>query len=103
MQGSVPVFSAAFDPATNRQVGSSYDANGNQLTDAAGYPSLQYDGENRLVWAQRGNQPPEAGYGYDPDNRRVYVSNWNYSGTQWTFGGEWIVYYGCGRAEAHNL
>ena len=97
LQGSVPVFSAAFDPATNRQVGISYDANGNQLTDTAGYSSLQYDVENRLVWAQKGNQPPANGYGYDPDNRRVYRATLDYTNDQWTFVlGEMVTYYGVG-------
>ena len=97
LQGSVPVFSAAFDPATNRQVGIGYDANGNQLTDTAGYSSLQYDVENRLVWAQKGNQPPANGYGYDPDNRRVYRATLDYTNDQWTFVlGEMVTYYGVG-------
>ena len=40
LAGSVPTFSAAFDPATNRQAGISYDANGNQLTDRSNAASL---------------------------------------------------------------
>jgi YD repeat-containing protein len=71
LAGSVPTFSGAFDAATNRQAGVSYDANGNQLTDRAGAASLQYDVENRLVFARNGWSSPGWWYGYDPDNRRV--------------------------------
>ena len=94
--GAAPVFSAAFDPATNRQVGVSYDLNGNQLTDMANANTLQYDVANRLKWAQKGWSSPGAGYGYDPDNRRVYLSQWTYTGGNWVVGGEQVVYYGVG-------
>ncbi|MCX6633446.1 MAG: hypothetical protein NTW28_38105 [Candidatus Solibacter sp.] len=42
--GSPPTMSASFDPATNRVVGGTYDANGNST--AAGWV---YDVENRLI------------------------------------------------------
>src|SRR5205823_6631066 len=44
-KGSAPTFSATFDPATNRQTGVQYDANGNQAVNG----TFPYDVENRLV------------------------------------------------------
>jgi hypothetical protein len=55
----------------------------------SGANTLKYDVENRLIWGQRGNQ------GYDPDNRRVYLSKWNYT-REWVVTGEQVMYYGLG-------
>jgi RHS repeat-associated protein len=62
-KGSPPVLSVAVDPATNRIVGSSYDANGN-IT--GGYV---WDAENRLT-----SVPSSAtAYGYDAQNKRFFI------------------------------
>jgi hypothetical protein len=51
--GSAPNFAASYDPATNRQSGLNYDANGNQyLGSWLGYPS--YDLENRMIMSSDG-------------------------------------------------
>jgi len=65
-QGSAPTLSVAVDPATNRIVGQSYDANGNLL-----YNGAVYDALNR-VWQiyQYGSLNTE-GYAYGPNNERV--------------------------------
>jgi RHS repeat-associated protein len=60
-KGTVPSLSVLADPATNRIVGASYDANGNLL--GGGY---SYDVENRLVSAGAEQ------YAYDGNNRRVW-------------------------------
>ncbi len=79
-----------FDPHTNHQNGMSYDANGNQLTSPTN-AGLQYDIENRVSWAGTN------GYGYDPDNRRVYKSAWTYDPeTGSTLTGETVDYFGVG-------
>ncbi len=81
----------------NREVGLVYDSNGNQLSDASGFQSLKYDIENRLIWGQRGVSSNGNGYGYDPDNRRVYVSTWTYSQVNgWSTLSEQITYWGVG-------
>ena len=56
----------AFNASNNRLVGSSYDAAGNQVQDAAGR-TFSYDGENRQVSFNGGT----ATYSYDGDGRRV--------------------------------
>ncbi len=68
-KGSGPMFSAAYDAATNRQVGQVYDANGNLIP---GGPSGQYsyDIENRLKGPWVGTNTDA--YNYDPWNRLVY-------------------------------
>ncbi len=87
--GSVPVMSIGFD-GNNHQYGVSYDANGNQLTSPTG-AGLQYDIENRVSWAGTN------GYGYDPDNRRVYKSAWTYSpNTGYALTSETVDYFGAG-------
>ena len=50
-KGSAPVFSAAYDAATNRQVGLTYDANGNPAV----YGGFPYDVENRSLAPPVGN------------------------------------------------
>jgi YD repeat-containing protein len=71
LQGLGPVFSNAVDPAKNRLIGMSYDANGNQLGGVSG--ALGYDGENRVAtfYNYAGSR---WGYGYDPGNERMYRS-----------------------------
>ncbi len=61
--GGAPPLSQAVDGTTNRIVGQSYDANGNQTSGGYGY-----DAENRLVSAT-GVQ-----YAYDSRNKRVWKS-----------------------------
>jgi RHS repeat-associated protein len=74
-KGSAPVWHGLADPATNRASGYVYDANGN-----AGVSGLQYtyDIENRLTFQVAWTQGGESGYGYDPDNRRVYKATSSY-------------------------
>ena len=62
-QGSAPTLSVSFDPATNRQYGVNYDANGNVMQ----YKSA-YDVENRLVGDST------AFYVYDQAGKRVKKS-----------------------------
>ena len=61
-QGGVPVLNVGFDPATNRQNGLTYDANGNVGTGA-------YDVENRVITDASGS------YSYDPSGKRVKKGN----------------------------
>src|SRR5205807_10526697 len=56
--GRAPTLSVSFDPATNRQYGVSYDANGNM--------NGTYDVENRLLVGPGGET-----YTYDPQGKRV--------------------------------
>ncbi len=60
--GAQPMNTPA-DPNTNRLVGYSYDANGNQLSSSA-----VYDAENRIVQANSGLIM----YGYDAQNKRIW-------------------------------
>jgi RHS repeat-associated protein len=62
-KGSPPVLSVAVDPATNRIVGPSYDANGNVT---GGYV---WDAENRLI----GVPSSATAYGYDAQNKRFFI------------------------------
>ena len=64
--GSVPVLSVSFDPATNRQVGQSYDANGNLMTTLYDV----FDVENRMI--TQGNQGTS--YAYDHAGKRIRKS-----------------------------
>jgi hypothetical protein len=83
-KGSAPSSSMIFDPATNRIVGGSYDANGNMLS--AQGAALAYDVENRVASAN-----VAAGweyYGYAPDNRRIWKQRPN--------GTVELYYYGIG-------
>ena len=57
-KGSAPAFSATYDPATNRMMGGSYDANGNDLSGGA-----VYDAENHNVGG---------GWVYDPAGKRLW-------------------------------
>jgi len=62
-KGSAPTLSQSVDWATNRIIGQSYDANGNQKPQASGN---WYDVENRLItWDNT------TFYGYAADNKRV--------------------------------
>jgi hypothetical protein len=69
--GSAPTLSVAFDPATNHQVGGTYDGNGNDLS-PGGLPPT-YDVENRMV-SGSGTY-----YTYDPKGKRVTKGNVDYS------------------------
>ena len=76
-----PTLSVAVDPATNRIVGQSYDANGNLL-----YNGAVYDALNR-VWQiyQYGSLNTE-GYAYGPNNERVEkVINANGTSNYYTY------------------
>jgi len=68
-KGSGPTLSVNIDAATNRIVGQSYDANGNQTTGG-----MVYDIENRLrqVPTSGGSYGGREDYGYAGDNRRVW-------------------------------
>src|SRR5260370_16060698 len=66
LAGSVPTFSAAADPATNRYIGSSYDANGNP-SDSLG--RVVFDTENRLTISGTFRA------GYDAQNKRIWTCN----------------------------
>jgi RHS repeat-associated protein len=81
-KGSGPTMSAAYDAATNRRVGASYDANGNEYG-----PATSYDVENRMK-SWDGTRV----YGYDVWNRRVYEEV--YSGAQRV--SERVTFYGAG-------
>jgi RHS repeat-associated protein len=72
-KGSAPSSNLAFDPATNRIVGGSYDANGNS--------GGSFDFDNRLVgtgWES---------YGYAPDNKRIYRGDEMNGAEEWSFYG----------------
>ena len=85
-KGSAPTFSAAYDGATNRQVGLSYDANGNV------YPiGSSYDAENRMMGYGQG---PTRTFKYDAFNRRVMVQE--YSGPEDELSAEEVTFYGPG-------
>jgi RHS repeat-associated protein len=73
-KGSAPAMSISVDGSTNRVNGYPYDANGNQLW--TNTQTLSYDYENRIAWVDNRNNTGRM-YGYDPDNRRVYESQWN--------------------------
>src|ERR1039457_579060 len=63
LYGSVPTMSVGVDAATNRLIGQSYDANGNNLSAAS------YDAENRVYAAGGGFYL----YGYDSGNKRIWA------------------------------
>ncbi len=66
--GTPPSLSQAANPANNRIVGYSYDANGNQLGAPGFTGSPTYDVENRMVAA------PGVQYAYDSQNKRVWTA-----------------------------
>ena len=66
-KGSAPAMSVTVDAATNRLVGSTYDANGN-LTVGSGM-TLTHDISNRIATA---SGPSSEWYGYAPVNKRVW-------------------------------
>jgi RHS repeat-associated protein len=66
--GAYPAWNGGADPATNRQNGMSYDANGNAGTIVAGI-TFAYDVENRLI--QGGVYGSQETYAYDPSGKRV--------------------------------
>src|SRR5881394_3896367 len=59
-KGTAPYMMVTVDGTTNRVNGTSFDANGNEVTFGS------YDVENRLMSAGG------ASYGYAPDNKRVW-------------------------------
>ena len=66
--GSAPAMNAPADPATNRQSGGSYDANGNPIGGNV------WDVENRLIGtgATPNYYPATTNYSYDPWGRRMW-------------------------------
>ncbi|MDP2995996.1 MAG: RHS repeat-associated core domain-containing protein [Bryobacterales bacterium] len=86
-KGSAPTFSAAYDGATNRQVGVTHDANGNVYRTS--YTS--YDAENRMTYTDYG---PMRTFKYDAMNRRVMVQE--YSGPEDELSAEEVTFYGPG-------
>jgi RHS repeat-associated protein len=81
--GGLGYFNIAADPATNRMVGKSYDADGN-LHDG----NWSYDIENRLVSVDTGGGEQ---YMYDPSNKRIYKQN---NRSLANGGGETYYFYG---------
>jgi RHS repeat-associated protein len=84
--GSAPVLNVSVDPATNRVVGQTYDANGN-----AGGGWGTHDVENRMIVGADGGT-----YVYDQGGKRVKKSN----GTTWEYyfygiGGQKLVTQAC--------
>lgn len=73
----------------NHQIGTTYDPNGNQVTDMNLLNSLQYDVENRMLGSFAPGGSSASYYAYDPSNLRVWAvqySNWNsnlYLGYGW--------------------
>ncbi len=68
-KGTAPYMSATYDWATNRRVGGTYDANGNEYG-SGGY--TEYDLENRMT-----RYDSSASYGYNVSNQRVYEAIWS--------------------------
>ena len=70
MLGSAPTIQQSYDQTTNRQLGQTYDANGNNLL-VVNYGALAtYDVENRLITSNI-NSYNET-YEYGIDNKRIY-------------------------------
>ena len=66
-KGTAQTMSATYDPATNHQTGTTYDANGNP-----GYNgTFPYDVENHLLQPLNGGTGPQ--WTYDPSGKRVYA------------------------------
>jgi len=74
--GSASNWSNAADPATNRLIGQSYDANGN-----AQFSGTSYDGENRLTARAMTETSMNEIYQYDPSGMRVSRRTLNQNGT----------------------
>jgi RHS repeat-associated protein len=72
-KGTAPTSSMVYDPATNRIVGGSYDANGNMLN--VQNATLGYDVENRVSYAIVSGGWEY--YGYAPDNKRIWKQKAN--------------------------
>ncbi|MGH7485340.1 MAG: RHS repeat-associated core domain-containing protein, partial [bacterium] len=90
--GSAPTYHTTFDPATNREYGAPYDANGNRV--AIPGMNLGYDIENRMVTAL----PPltsstEEVYSYGRGNRRVYAAHWQWDGTTYYLFSQKVYFY----------
>jgi len=80
-----PPLSVAMDPATNRIVGQSYDANGNQQTSPTMSGYLGYDAENRVLTA------PGLQYAYDAQNKRIWKGMFDGNGY---LTGQELYFYG---------
>jgi RHS repeat-associated protein len=80
-QGSGVNWANASDPATNRLIGVSYDANGNNMTPGAPCCGTTYDVENRIVSQYLDRNLPT--WIYDPSGKRVAQVNGTTSYT-WT-------------------
>jgi len=80
-----PPLSVAIDATTNRVVGQSYDANGNQQTTPAMSGYLGYDAENRLLTA------PGLQYAYDTQNKRIWKGMFDGNGY---LTGQELYFYG---------
>jgi YD repeat-containing protein len=65
-QGSAPSLSVSYDPATNHQIGPTYDSNGNLNLS---YWGDTFDVENRLIASGNDDR-----YAYDPSGKRVKKS-----------------------------
>jgi RHS repeat-associated protein len=66
-KGTAPTMTAAYDAATNHQVGQTYDANGNPGFNGT-YP---YDVENHLLQPLTSGTSPQ--WTYDPSGKRVFA------------------------------
>jgi RHS repeat-associated protein len=76
-KGSAPLLAQAYDPATNRPVGQSFDLNGNAQVGT-------WDIENRLVSQTLDGKAIQ--WGYDPDGKRVMRYETDTVGNpKWTF------------------
>jgi RHS repeat-associated protein len=80
-----PALSVAIDATTNRVVGQSYDANGNQQTSPTMSGYLYYDPENRLLSA------PGVQYAYDAQNKRIWKGTFDGNGY---LTGQQLYFYG---------
>jgi RHS repeat-associated protein len=80
-----PALSIAIDATTNRVVGQSYDANGNQQSSPTMSGSLGYDPENRLLTA------PGLQYAYDTQNKRIWKGMFDGNGY---LTGQELYFYG---------
>jgi hypothetical protein len=85
-----PTNSVTIDPATNRIVGSPYDANGNMTND--GSNTLSYDAENRSTAATSGSS--SGVYYYDGTGLRVkktFIVNSTSTTTVYVFSGSKVI------------
>ena len=92
-QPPAPTLGVSYD-ANNRQVGLTYDANGNQSMDAQGATYYNWNVENRLAQAwQWGGLEATTWYSYDPWGRRVMKDVNLDPGDNGYMGGAWEFYF----------